>query len=214
VVGQAREAVEQKENVPQIYFTGCAGDVTMGKYNDGSDEAREGIAERLGMGMADSIAATEYVPAGPVHWRTCELLMTPRTDEGYGIEDCFAAWRNPEQNPVWRMIRGPRRLVFHARSKLPIELSSLQIGAVHILHLPGEPMICFQLFAQGLKPNAFTAVAAYGDGGPGYLCPKEAFDEGGYEPTVSNVIPESDLLLKKSIAALLGIDDTSEKNHS
>lgn len=212
VVGQAREAVEQKENVPQIYFTGCAGDITMGKYNDGSDEARAGLAQRLTEGMEASIAATKYVPAGPLRWRTCELRMSPRTDKGFSVEKCFAAWQNADQNPVWRMIRGPRRLVFHARSKLPIELSSLEIGGVHILHLPGEPMICFQLFAQGLKSDAFVAVAAYGDGGPGYLCPQEAFDKGGYEPTVSNVVPESDVLLEKAIAALLGIDDKSKEN--
>ena len=212
VVGQAREAVEQKENCPQIYFNGCAGDITMGKYNDGSDGARAGLAQRLTEGIDASIAATKYAPAGPLQWRTCNLKMTPRTDDGFGVEECVKAWRDPKQNPVWRMIRGPRRLVFHGRANLPIELSSLQIGGVHILHLPGEPMIRFQLFAQGLKPDDFVAVAAYGDGGPGYLCTKEAFDEGGYEPTVSNVVPESGVLLNKSIAALLGIDDTIQDN--
>ena len=212
VVGQAREAVEQKENCPQIYFNGCGGDITMGKYNDGSDEAREGLAQRLTEGIETSIAATEYAPAETLRWRTCELKMTPRTDEGYSLEECFDAWRNPSSNPIWRMIRGPRRLVFHGRANLPIELSSLQIGGVRILHLPGEPMIRFQLFAQGLKPDDFVAVAGYGDGGPGYLCTKEAFEEGGYEPTVSNVVPESDVLLNKSIAALLGIDGTIKDN--
>jgi len=70
-------------------------------------------------------------------------------------------------------------------------------------------MVCFQLYAQGLKPESFVAVAGYGDGGPGYLCPEKAFAEGGYEPTASNVKPESETLLTKAIAALLGIDDSS-----
>ena len=34
--GIARERLQEKEGVFQIYFTGCAGDVTAGKYNDGS----------------------------------------------------------------------------------------------------------------------------------------------------------------------------------
>jgi len=207
VVGQAREALEQKEKVPQIYFTGCAGDIAMGKYNDGSDAARAGLAERLTAGMNASIAATEYVAAGPVRWRTCELRMSPRTDSGFGLEDCIACWQNPNLDPLTRLLRGAERLIFHARSKLPIELSSLEIGNVHILHLPGEPMICFQLYAQGLKPDSFVAVAGYGDGGPGYLCPQKAFfDNGGYEQTVSNVISESEITLKKAIATLLGVE--------
>ena len=40
MVGDAREALERNENVPQIYFTGCGGDVTVGKYNDGAPEDR------------------------------------------------------------------------------------------------------------------------------------------------------------------------------
>ena len=46
------------------------------------------------------------------------------------------------------------------------------MGTVHIVHLPGEPMICFQLFAQGVKPADFVAVAGYGDVGCGYICPR------------------------------------------
>jgi hypothetical protein len=46
-VGAAREAFEREEGVFQVYFTGCSGDVTVGKYNDGSGAAREGLAERL-----------------------------------------------------------------------------------------------------------------------------------------------------------------------
>ncbi len=213
VVGRARETLERKENVPQIYFTGCAGDITMGKYNDGSDAARDGLAERLTDGMEAAVAATCYVPAGPIQWRTYDLLVPPRTDSGYSPKECLAAMHRSEQSPTWRLIRGPRRLVFHARSTRPIELGSLQIGDVRILHLPGEPMVCFQLYAQSLKPEAFVAVAGYGDGGPGYLCPEKAFsDNGGYEQTVSHVKPESEKLLQKAIAALLGIDDASEKD--
>ena len=39
-VGLAREAVERQDKVFQIYFTGCSGDVTVGKYNDGSPRPR------------------------------------------------------------------------------------------------------------------------------------------------------------------------------
>ncbi len=47
-VGLARERLETEESVPQIYFTGCSGDITAGKYNDGSPEARRGSDRPVG----------------------------------------------------------------------------------------------------------------------------------------------------------------------
>ena len=55
-VGLAREEMEREEGIPQIYFTGCAGDITAGKYNDGSPAARR-AARRRGPGCAPAAAA-------------------------------------------------------------------------------------------------------------------------------------------------------------
>jgi hypothetical protein len=205
VVGDAREKLQQKENVFQIYFTGCGGDITMGKYNDGSKERRAEITERLLAGMEASIAATKLVAVGPVRWRTYPLLLPPRTDKGFSLDECTARITNPKSTPVERLYAGGVRAAFHQRSSRPIELSSLEIGSMHIVNLPGEPLIDFQFFAQGLKPNEFVAVAGYGDCATGYLCPAQAYLDGGYEPTDANVKPESEELLKKGIAALLGV---------
>ena len=97
-------------------------------------------------------------------------------------------------------------LAFSERIEEPIELSALGIGPARILHLPGESMIEFQLYAQRIMPDAFVAVAAYGDCGPGYICTEKAFEEGGYEPTDSLVAPESEALLKAAIRQLLGVE--------
>ncbi len=177
IVGDAREALEQKEGVFQIYFNGCGGDITLGKYNDGTDQCRKALAGRLLAGMEAAAATTEFSPVGPLRWRT-HLLALP-----------------------WRTDGQPRK---DGKSHSAIQLDSLEIGGVHIVHLPGEPLVCFQQFAQSLKPAEFTAVAGYGDGEPGYLCPESAFAEGGYEPGASSVKPESEAILKKAIAALLG----------
>ncbi len=206
VPGDAREELERKEHVFQIYFNGCGGDVTMGKYNDGSKKDRAALAERLLAGMQASVAATKLVPAGPIHWRTYPLLMPPRTDKGFTLSESLARLKAPLPWPPARVYYGACNVAFLRRSQQPIVLSSLEIGGVHIVHLPGEPMVCFQRFAQDLRPGAFVAVAGYGDGAPGYLCPARAYDEGGYEPTASRVKPESEALVKKAIAALLGAE--------
>jgi hypothetical protein len=204
--GDAREALQRKEGVFQIYFTGCGGDVTVGKYNDGSKQARRELAARLLAGMEAAEAATRFAPADSVHWRTYPLLLPPRTDRGFTWADSLSCLENSKKAGVQRLYYGASNLAFLHRREQPIVLSSLEIGNVRIVHLAGEPMVCFQRFAQDLRPDAFVAVAGYGDGGPGYLCPAKAFGEGGYEPTASRVKPESEMLLKKAIAALLGAE--------
>ena len=64
------------------------------------------------------------------------------------------------------------RAVSLCRGNQPIELTSLQIGSVYVLHLPGEPMIDFQLYA---KSEPGHPVAGYGDNTTGYLCPAREF---------------------------------------
>ncbi len=88
----------------------------------------------------------------------------------------------------------------------PVELSALRIGRALALHLPGEPMVHFQLYAQELVPGHFVAVAGYGDGSPGYICTEKAFDEGGYEPRASRVAPKSEGMLKGAIRELIGLE--------
>ena len=203
VVGDAREALERQEGVFEIYFDGCGGDITMGKYNDGSRKCRVELAKRLLAGMEASVAATKFTPVGEVVWRTYQLRLAPRDDAGFKPQQCLAVANNPKAKPVTRIDAGASRLAFQRRSQRPIELSALRFGNVEILNLPGEPMVAFQFFAQREKPGAFVAVAGYGDCGPGYLCTARAFEEGGYEPTDSYVKPECELLLKQAITTLL-----------
>ena len=198
-VGAAREALERKEGAFQLYFTGCAGDVTAGKYNDGSPKARADLGERLLAGMEAAIRATRFGPAPAVVWRTAPLSLPLRRDKGYAPEDLRAKLLNTKGSDGSRVYAGAMALSFVERAARPLDVSSLELGGVRILHLPGEPMLDFQLFAQKLKPEGFVAVAGYCDCGPGYVCTDAAYVEGGYEPTASNAAPGSEALLKKAI---------------
>jgi hypothetical protein len=206
-VGLAREAVEQQDGVFQIYFTGCAGDVTVGKYNDTSAAAKAGLAQRLTIAMKAAIAATRFAPATNAIWRTCPLVLPLRAEKTVMVSESRAWLENPAELEGNRVYKGAMRLAFADRINRPIEVSSLQIGAVNILHLPGEPMLEFQFFAQRTQPNHFVAVAGYGDCGPAYICTDKAIEEGGYEPGSANVGTGSEALLKNAIRALLGEKD-------
>ncbi|NUQ64585.1 MAG: hypothetical protein HUU20_19130 [Pirellulales bacterium] len=201
-VGDARERLERQEGVMQIYFTGCAGDVTAGKYNDGSPQARQELAERLLAAMRASIAATKTAPITAVAWRTLPLALPARTDAGFTLEENRAVLANPK-SPGPARVDAASRVAFHERSGRPIQLSVLEIGAVRVLHLPGEPMVEFQQFAQKAAPGCFVAVAGYGDGATGYLCTEESYAQGGYEPTATLVAPNGETVLKGAIRQLL-----------
>ena len=205
VPGIARQRLEKKEGVFQIYFNGCAGDIVMGKYNDGTRRARAELAERLYAGMEASAAATRLEPIGPFQWRSVEVSFTPRTDGKYAPEKNLAVMKDPQAAPRKRCYAA-LRLACAERLTRPVVLGALRIGDVHIVHLPGEPMVTFQKYAQATRAGEFVAVAGYGLGSTGYLCPKAAFAQGGYEPTASAVVPESEAVLKKAIRQLLGTE--------
>ncbi len=203
--GMAREKLQDQEKVFQIYFTGCGGDITVGKYNDRTPEARAQLAERLLAGMHQAIEATRYHTPEPIVWRTASVRLQPRKDPGYTEADCRAILENPQAAPASRMYQGAMRLAFLLRAEQPFELSAFSMGRLHVVHLPGEPMLEFQSFAQKQRPEDFVAVAGDGDCACGYICTQAAFQEGGYEPTDSMVVPESETELKKAIRHLLGL---------
>ena len=200
-VALAREGLERKESVFQLYFTGCSGDVTVGKYNDGSQGARENLARRLQEGMQAAIASTRLEAADRLDWRAAPLALPARADAvmaGYR-----AKLEAPGKFSGTELYRAAIAVAYAGR-KQPLELSSLEIGRVRILHLPGEPMLEFQTYAQRLRPESFVAVAGYGDISPGYLCTDQAFAQGGYEPSASNAGPGTEALVKEAIRKLLG----------
>ena len=195
--GLAREDLEQKENVFEIYFTGCGGDVLAGKYNDGTRAAREEFRGRILRGMEAAVADTKLAPIDAIQWRTYDLKL-PALRPG----DSPAAEQRAKE--LGSKNDSAPRATYAQRADRPIVLTGLQVGRIHILGLPGECLVEYQLFAQRSAPKDFVAVAAYADLGTGYICTDKAYDEGGYEPSVTKVGRGSEPLLKAAIVDLLG----------
>jgi hypothetical protein len=201
--GFAREKLEKKEGVFQAYFTGCSGDVAMGKYNDGTPKARSELTARLLAAMEASAAATRLVPAGGLHWRTLPVVLPLAASTDALLDRSRKLLADP-MAPAIPRIRAATEVAFAERILEPLVLSVLQIGQVQVLHLPGECMVEFQRFSQEVRPKgSFVAVAAYGDVGTGYLCTAKAFKEGGYEPSASHVGPSGEAVLKDAIRRVL-----------
>jgi len=202
--GIARGRLDKEEGVPQIYFTGCAGNVAAGKYNDGSHELRIVLANRLYEGMKAAIKASGKPEPATLFWKTADVRLAPRQEPDFSEEHFRAVLADPAQTYMVRMTAA-MALAWYERLKIKptVDVASYRLGPATILHLPGEAFVEYQLYAQSVHPDEFVAVAAYGELGPGYICTDKAFLEGGYEPTQSFVGPPSETLLKTSIREVL-----------
>ena len=190
--GLARKQRQQDEpDTTHIYFTGCAGNISAGKYNDGSKEMRPILTQRVYDGIVASEQDLKKQPVETAEWRTKEILPPARTS--LNAEQLAATISNKENAVVGRN-RPAYELAWLQRldKKIPIVLSSLHINDITLLHLPAESFIEYQLRAQEFAADRFVATAAYGDGGPWYVPTKEAYPNGGYEVSVAFCEPAID----------------------
>ncbi len=204
-VGLARQRREEEEpGVLHLYFTGCAGNITAGKYNDGSPENRPILADRVHAAMAAADASAEDHPLDSIGWNTVPIVFEDRKD--LDLDALLKIVADPDESTVNRN-RNAMTCAWLLRSatKRPILLSRLDLGPIQTLQLPAETFVEYQLFAQGIAPDAPLAVAAYGDGGPWYIPLERSFDEGGYEPGVAWTSRQSERLYKSKIEELLKI---------
>ena len=191
--GLARGIRDQElPEVHHVHFNGAGGNVTAGKYNDGSPENRPVLAQRLASGMKAAWEAAERhaVLAGDVEWRVHAAALPPAAhlDE----KALRGALADDKTDPKLRL-RAARNLAWLARCQAgeKIDITCLRLGPASILHLPGELFVEYQLAAQKMKPNSPVLMAAYGDYGPGYIGLKVSYGQGGYETgPVSRVAPE------------------------
>ncbi|MDR7418188.1 MAG: neutral/alkaline non-lysosomal ceramidase N-terminal domain-containing protein [Armatimonadota bacterium] len=86
------------------------------------------------------------------------------------------------------------------------EIQALAIGDLALVALPGEFFAESGLRLKAMSPFPQTLVVGYAGGGIGYVPPREAFAEGGYETRLahwSRVAPETESLVLAAAAGLL-----------
>jgi pimeloyl-ACP methyl ester carboxylesterase len=183
-----------------IHFNGAGGNVTAGKYNDGSKVNRGVLARRLAEGLAKAWANTEKSPISPkdLDWNY-ERIFLPVNEQVAQIETEMGEkdqrWlTNHMHRLAWKQLRDQGK---------GTAISCLYLGNIRILHLPGELFVEYQLYAKSLDPHLKVAMAAYGDYGPFYIGDSLAYEEGGYEIASSPTTWEAERLLKSSIKSLL-----------
>jgi len=76
-VGLARNNRESETGVPHVHFNGAAGNIVAGKYNDGSQKARQELTQRLGEGMKKAWINTKRKPvdSDSISWDTINVKL-------------------------------------------------------------------------------------------------------------------------------------------
>ncbi|MEO6245437.1 MAG: hypothetical protein ABIQ12_08370 [Opitutaceae bacterium] len=201
--GLARKELQAAEpECTHVYFTGCAGNVAAGKYNDGSAASRVALTERMLAALRAAGAALEPRPLNRVAWRTEAILPPPRRGvSAEQLEACVADCRAPADERLLAAFRlGWHRR--HARGE-PLLLSTLFFNDIASLYLPGEMFVEYQLRARAMRAGHPVAVAAYGDDGLWYVPTREEYAAGGYEVECAFCDESVDEIMTLAIQRLL-----------
>lgn len=220
-VGIARGMREESTKIPHIHFNGAGGNVAAGKYNDGSHERRQVLADRMAAGMKSAWNATEKLSVKELNlsWQSTTVKLPPA--EYLNREELFGVLRSADATEKEKLSAAKDLTwLWRTEKDASIDISCLTIGDAHILHMPGELFVEYQLAAQKLKPNSFVCMAAYGDYGPGYIGTQISYSQGGYEvrKSVSRVSPKVESVLHDAMQRLLetrksNINDRDHEDH-
>jgi len=204
-VGIARNRREKSLGLPHIHFNGAGGNITTGKYNDGTETSRQALAKRLETAMQQAWDQTQKTATPKnIAWKTTSVTLPLGKNV---VEEKLRSTLSNEKSSWQEKISAAEKLAWYHRSKegVKINVSSLRLGKLWLLNLPGEIFVEYQLAAQQMKPGEEVCTAAYEELGPGYIGTAVSYTQGGYETSDLNsgVAPESEKILLDAIKKVL-----------
>ena len=178
-VGLAREQLQKEMPTAfHIYATGCAGNVTAGKFNDGARANRPKLTSRIADAMHAALKNTTKQPLQHIGFRLAKIPLAARTAPDEFTE---AALRNRLLTSPVPFMRAEAAMGLswyqRVQSGHQIDLPLLDFGSAKLMLLPAEAYVDFQLYATQLVPGEFLLVMGYGECGPGYIPIERAWRE-------------------------------------
>jgi hypothetical protein len=177
-VGLARKRRQADDpQVFQIYTSGCSGNVTAGKYNDGAADNRPVLADRMYQGMVAAWKNTQRRPLPGMDFRVTPMRLEPRSGPGFTVED-LTKRLTTDPKPFGQCLAA-LGLSWRQRADAghKIDVPVLDFGPAQLVLLPAEAYVEFQLVAQKLRPDSFVLTLGYGECAPGYIPIERAFEE-------------------------------------
>ncbi len=202
-IARARRQMDFPD-VPQIYLSGCAGDIMAGAFNDGDPKNRPILADRLYKGMAAAWEATKKHPLESIGFRCGSMKFAPRETPGFSLDEMKKQIASPSE---------PFRVKYQAalglswRKRLDagpaIDVPSIDFGAAHLVLMPAESFVQYQLWAQQMRPDSFVMTPAYGECAPGYIPTAESAAEGYDDHYCWVAFPDCERVMRGALDAAL-----------
>lgn len=193
-----------------LYFSGCLGNVTCGKYSTSDPEKNIALlGARLAKYGLKAIQASIKTRESSLSLKVKRVSFPcPLRPLKSKIHSSRLVKPDPKD---WALYQDVMDKMAKEREKSleNLKLSCWRIGSFWILSLPGEPFIEYQLFAKKeikkRTKKCFLAVAGLADYSPVYVPTSQAFSEGGYEidKAVCFTTPKVETILKRSIQKAL-----------
>lgn len=202
-MARAKRQAEMPE-VFQVYFTGCSGDTTAGKFNDGNPANRPVLADRIYQGMVRAWENTRRCPLDRAALRVSPLNLVPKNFGGYSIEDSKRTVADTAAKTFHRNLAA-MNLSWRARVEAgrAVDVPVVDFGSAKFLILPGESFVQYQLTAQGFSPDAPVVVVGFGECAPGYVPSAVASTEGYNEESWCWVEPGAEPLITEALRVAL-----------
>lgn len=203
VPGRALSLLSRRVPGHHIWFTGCAGDITFGRYTS-SDPLRSLsiIGRRFADAMENNIRHLNERHHHCIQIRSATLRL-PLPKDKNTLERLTAELANSSRPldflPALRLACWKNRSTWGNPAIRHLTIAK----DVHILSFPSEMVVWYQLFAQSVLPEQFVACAALGNYQHGYICTDKMFKEGGYEPSTSLIQHGVQSVIESAITQLL-----------
>lgn len=179
-VGMARRAMQNAHpSVFQIYASGASGDVTAGKYNDGSLTNRPALASRLYEAMERAWTQTQKKPIESLAFRNIQISLPFLDDPAFGMDSLRNTLQDSRAAIRERILAA---MALSTRNRLQagnlIDIPCVDFGDSLVVLLPGEAFVGYQQMIQSLRPDTFVIAIGYGECWPGYIPTPSAFGDG------------------------------------
>jgi hypothetical protein len=205
-VGLARKRLARTDrSIHPIYASGCSGDVTAGKYNDGSPQAREELIQKIHDAM---LANREQAKKQPLllGWSFRSVALELEYSRVPSLQrEVMDRELQDGSLPTEKRILAAMGLASWQRSverKQPIDVPCVDFGIARLVLFPGESFVGYQQIAQDLSGDVPLVPVGYGECWTGYV-PTEAAFADGFNESWLWVAPGSQSRIENGLRELL-----------
>jgi hypothetical protein len=181
-VGLARKRLARLDrSIHPIYASGCSGDVTAGKFNDGSPEAREDLTRKIYEAMLANRNGVKKEPV-PETWSFRNQLLELSYSHAEPLQkEAMERVLQDGSMTVEKRILAALGLSSWERvqvRKQSIDMPSIDFGVARMVLFPGESFVGYQHIAHKANGALPLLPVGYGECWTGYVPTDAAFEDG------------------------------------